>query len=148
MNQILNYLCVSDTISSSGQPKSEDFSKIHNAGFQLVINLAMPSSDKLFAKEAQIILDLGMFYFRIAVPFDNPKPMHLRSFFSLMRLFEGKKCWIHCSKNYRVSAFLYQYFRLVLGYNKEKCSHVLLDSWLPNEIWSRYMQLEIQDIGV
>lgn len=148
IEEITNYRRVSDTLASSGQPTEAQFKDIARAGFEVVINLAMPNSDNALPEEGGIVTARKMTYVHLPVPFDAPTAAHLRSFFRLMAAFEGQRCWVHCVMNYRVSAFLYQYFRLEQQVEDDQARHVMIPNWSPDKIWQAFMALEQQDIGI
>lgn len=148
IEDITNYRRVSDTLASSGQPSEAQFKDIAQAGFDVVINLAMPNSDNALPEEGGIVTARKMTYVHLPVPFDAPTAAHLRSFFRLMTAFEGQRCWVHCVVNYRVSAFLYQYFRLVHLVGADQARNVMIASWSPDKVWQAFMKLERQDIGI
>ncbi|TCV84068.1 protein tyrosine phosphatase family protein [Sulfurirhabdus autotrophica] len=108
---IPNHLQISDQIASSGQPDEADFRFIASAGYRSVINLAMHDSDNAIPEEGYIVTRLGMSYHHIPVPFEAPKTSYLIQFIGIMETLKTEKVWVHCALNYRVSAFLYLYFR-------------------------------------
>ena len=141
IEDIYNYIQVSARIASSGQPEDHQFKDIAEAGFEAVINLAMPNSDKAIPEEGNIVTSLKMTYVHIPVPFEAPGVSHLREFIKVMDAFSHRKVWVHCVFNYRVSAFLYQYERLVHGVQPQEAKKVMLPSWEPNDIWQGFMAL-------
>lgn len=145
---INNYMRISEHLSSSGQPEDGEFKTIAGEKFKVVINLAMPNSENAIPEEGNIVTALKMSYVHIPVPFDAPGADHLNSFINVMSAFSGDKVWVHCVKNYRVSAFLYQYQRLVHNVTAEDASRVMLPSWQPDAIWQRFMAMSKQDIGL
>lgn len=147
IEDITNYKAISDRLASSGQPSERQFKDIADAGFEVVINLAMPNSDNAIPEEGYIVTARKMAYVHLPVPFEAPTADHLRSFFALMRAFESAKCWVHCALNYRVSAFLYQYFRLVLNMRPEEARKVIIGEWVPDDVWQDFMALERADLG-
>ena len=48
LENIYNYLKISDKIATAGQPSVEQFSYIKEAGYQVVINLALKDSSNAF----------------------------------------------------------------------------------------------------
>ncbi|PLY12038.1 MAG: phosphatase [Sedimenticola sp.] len=143
---ILNYIQVSDRLASSGQPEDRQFKAIAEAGYHAVINLAMPNSENAIPEEGNIVTALGMRYVHIPVPFEAPDSRHLRDFIQIMQAFPKDKVWVHCVLNYRVSAFLYQHYRLALGVPLSEAKKVMLPGWNPNETWQKFMTLS--DIGL
>lgn len=147
LSLIRNYLQVSQTVASSGQPGEDQFRHIADAGFTVVINLAMPESDNAIAEEGDIVESLGMKYLHIPVPFDSPGVNQLQTFFDFMQASENDKVWVHCVLNYRVSAFLYLYEKLVKGATEEQARKVMLPDWHPDSVWSSFLRTTYQDLA-
>lgn len=137
---IKNVLNVTATITSSGQPTIKQFVQIAEQGYQVIINLAMPDSSTAIQEEGAIVACLGMTYIHIPVPFDAPDQKYLQQFFNIMKVFSAHKVWVHCALNYRASAFLYLYLRIVEQQSAKQASSALLPSWEPNEIWSEFLK--------
>lgn len=137
---IKNCLNVTSTISSSGQPTAEQFQLIKDLGYHVVINLAMPDSTTAIADEGNIVTHVGMTYIHIPVPFDAPSQEHLKQFFDVMTAFSDRKIWVHCALNYRASAFLYLYLRVMEQQSVIDAQRALLTKWIPNDTWSAFMK--------
>jgi protein tyrosine phosphatase (PTP) superfamily phosphohydrolase (DUF442 family) len=138
--KVKNYLKISPMLSSSGQPAREDFSLIAKQGFQVVINLSMPDSKSALSDEGYLVTSKGMTYIHIPVPFDAPELSHLHAFYDAMEAFSAKKVWVHCALNYRASAFLYLYNRLVKKKTKEDARRYIFPDWEPNDTWSAFIK--------
>ena len=54
LNAVLNYHQISDRIGTGGQPTPDQFKAIEEAGFETVINLAMPDSPNALSNEARL----------------------------------------------------------------------------------------------
>ena len=148
LETITNYIRVSDSIASSGQPQELEFKDIAQAGFEVVINLAMPNSENALPEEGYIVTARKMQYIHIPVPFEAPRPEHIKNFISVMNAFKGKKVWVHCVVNYRVSAFLFLYMRFVKNATIEEASKVILKSWKPNDVWASFMEMSKDEISL
>ena len=142
LENILNYMQVMENIASSGQPNESEFAAIANAGYEVIINFAMPNSENAIPSEGHLVTSNNMIYIHIPVPFDEPELFHLQSFIKIMEIFADKKVWVHCVKNYRASAFLYRYLRKSRGLSATEAQKAILPSWEPNEIWQRFMSLD------
>ncbi|MEE9445953.1 MAG: protein tyrosine phosphatase family protein [Cocleimonas sp.] len=140
VDDILNYIKISEKISTSGQPSPLKFQAIANSGFTTVINLAMPDSDDALPDEGGLVTEAGMNYFHIPVPFDAPNRQHLSLFLKLMKSVDGEKVWVHCALNMRVSAFMQHYQRGVLKRTKAEMVP-LIESWEPEEVWRDFLKL-------
>ncbi len=105
MNKILNYIKINELISTSGQPKIEELELIADEGFEVVINLAMPTTSNALENEDKIVTSLNMSYVHIPVDFENPKLSDLKLFLNILQAFGANKVWIHCAKN-RILCFI------------------------------------------
>ena len=135
MRTITNYYPVTDKIASSGQPFSDQFAEISEAGFDVVINLSMPDSDNAIPNEDAIVKGLGMEYKHIPVPWHAPSLRHYFAFAESMDKFSGKKVWVHCAMNMRASCLLYLYRRKHLGIPKELAISPMKKIWQPEGGW-------------
>ena len=145
IEDITNYILVSDRIASSGQPEERQFRDIAEAGYQVVINLAMPNSEDAIPEEGNLVTAKKMVYVHISVPFDAPNMTYLKMFLGVMEAFSDKKVWVHCVVNKRVSAFLYHYQRLIHGKSHEEATRVMLPNWEPNEVWQQFLALKFEE---
>lgn len=138
--KVKNYLEISPELSSSGQPAPEDFELIAEHGYQVVINLSMPDSKNALKNEGYLVTSTGMTYIHIPVPFDSPELSHLQAFSRAMDAFSANKVWVHCALNYRASAFLYLYSRLVKRQSKADSKRYIYPDWEPNDTWSGFIK--------
>ena len=60
-----------------------------------------------------------------------------------MRAFDGKKVWVHCVVNARVSAFVYHYLRYAKGFDEEAAQSRLLRKWRPqmDAVWRDFRSI-------
>lgn len=140
MDNITNYYPVTNNIATSGQPTPEQFKAIAEAGYEVIINLAMPSSDNALVNEGAIVTGLGMSYIHIPVIWEAPKLDEVRLFFGIMQVLENRKVWVHCALNMRVSCFLYLYQKHVLQVSEEKSRYPMVHLWQPNPVWQQLIQ--------
>jgi protein tyrosine phosphatase (PTP) superfamily phosphohydrolase (DUF442 family) len=150
MTDIRNFVQMTDTVGTSGQPTVEQFGEIAKAGYSSVINLATPDSDDAIADEGTVVTSLGMKYVHIPVPFDAPTKQHLRSFIRVMRTIDGEKVWVHCVVNARVSAFMYHYLKIDKAYEDDAAKNQLLRRWEPkmDPAWIKFLQLREDELGL
>lgn len=144
LEDITNYVLLAADIGTSGQPTREQFRAIADAGYDAVINLALPTSDHAIPEEGAIVSGLGMSYVHIPVQFDNPTIEDLRRFVGIMQALDGHKVWVHCVVNARVSAFLYHYLRHVRCVDERAARSPVLERWTPrmDETWRQFLALE------
>ncbi|MGD1910928.1 MAG: protein tyrosine phosphatase family protein [Rivularia sp. (in: cyanobacteria)] len=143
LENIYNFLKISDKIATSGQPSVEEFSYIKRAGYQVVVNLALTDSSNALPNEKEIVETLGMQYIHIPVIWENPMPENLKEFIQVMKTSTDKKIFVHCAANKRVSAFIYLYRRLYEGVSDEEAKKDLDQIWVPNQTWQQFIQLSM-----
>jgi protein tyrosine phosphatase (PTP) superfamily phosphohydrolase (DUF442 family) len=146
MNKILNYVKINELISTSGQPKIEELELIANEGFEVVINLAVPTTSNALENEDKMVSSLNMSYIHIPVDFENPKISDLKLFLNILQALGANKVWIHCAKNYRVSAFMYVYHKYILHTPFEQIDLSIFDMWQPSLVWQELMKVQLEDL--
>ena len=146
MNKILNYVKINELISTSGQPKIEELELIANEGFEVVINLAVATTSNALENEDKIVSSLNMSYIHIPVDFENPKISDLKLFLNVLQALGANKVWIHCAKNYRVSAFMYVYHKYILHTPFEQIDLSIFDIWQPSLVWQELMKVQLEDL--
>ena len=145
ITKILNFIQISELISTSGQPSPSQFTDIADAGFSSVINLAMPDSTNALPDEGGFVSEAGMNYFHIPVPFDAPQAKHLALFLKLMKALEGEKIWVHCALNWRVSAFMLHYQKVVM--KRTSAEQIpMLEEWKPDNVWQEFLKLKPESV--
>ena len=123
LEAIKSFLCLADGTGTSGQPAREQFAAIREAGYEVVINLALPTSP-------------GLNYVHIPVNFDEPAVADVDRFFKAMQANEGRRIFVHCAANMRVSAFMYLYRRLKKNVPDAEALRDLHQIWIPNDTWA------------
>jgi len=106
---IHNFLKLSDSIATAGQPREEQFAAIKEAGYQIIVNLAPSGSTSAISQEKEIVESLELNYVYIPVIWTNPTLEDLDRFFLLLKANAEKPVFVHCAKNMRVSAFMYSH---------------------------------------
>jgi protein tyrosine phosphatase (PTP) superfamily phosphohydrolase (DUF442 family) len=140
LSEIYSFHAITDRLGTSGQPTERQFQAIQQAGFQAVINLALPTSDNALANEGSIVTGLGMSYVHIPVDFKAPTSQDFQAFSGMMEAFENQRVFVHCAANMRVSAFVFLYRVLHKGVSESEAQRDLDAIWQPDEVWSRFIQ--------
>lgn len=135
MQDIINYYQVNNRLATSGQPSKEQFQLIADAGYQVVINLALSTSTNAIANEGVIVTDLGMVYIQIPVLWEHPTLQDVELFFNVMRSFLESKVWVHCAKNMRVSCFIYLWQKYILQLSEATALKPMQQIWQPQGVW-------------
>ena len=142
MKDIYNYFYLNEKLTSSGMPTAEQMKEIAEAGVQVVINLALTTSQGALPEEEKLVDSLGMKYIHIPVEWNNPTGQNLDDFFSAMDRHKEDKVHAHCQANYRVSAFIMLYRVLRLGWKKEDAVPIMEKMWNPEDfpIWQTFIE--------
>ena len=145
--EIYNYRAVGDKLGTAGQPTEDQFRAIREAGFEAVINLALPTSDNALAHEGSFVTGLGMSYVHIPVDFKAPTAQDFRAFCSVMDAFDGRRVFVHCAANKRVSAFVFLYRVLHQHVPRAEAERELRAIWQPDEVWSFFIRHQLESAG-
>jgi protein tyrosine phosphatase (PTP) superfamily phosphohydrolase (DUF442 family) len=137
---ILNYLPVSPTLGTSGQPTRDQFPPIAAAGYQVLVNLALPSSDGALADEGAIATRLGMAYVHIPVVWERPERSQFALFSSVLAGAGDRPVFVHCAMNMRVSVFVYLDRVIRLAVPEAIARADLHRIWTPNPVWATFIQ--------
>ena len=147
VEQVLNYLCISENIGTAGQPVEDQFADIKASGYEVVINLAMPDSTNALTNEAELVTGQGMDYVHIPVLWEDPKDDNVDRFFEVMGRYGDRKVFVHCALNWRVSCFVFLYRVIRLGVPNEIARETLLKMWEPNPTWQRFIEKSLSRYG-
>lgn len=147
LTDINAYMLLPQGIATSGQPTVEQFAEIKAAGYEGVINLAMPTSENWLADEAEVVAGLGMEYAPLPVLWDYPSLGDAEQFFELMMQYRDRPVWVHCALNMRVSAMMYLYHRIHRDMRDLEATQYLNKVWIPNGVWQNFMDAVIELYG-
>ena len=140
LRSIRNFHALGDRVGTSGQPTAGEFRAIRDAGYEIVINLALPTSTYALPDERDVVTRLGMEYVHIPVDFESPAVEDARRFFEAMDSASRRKVFIHCAMNMRVSAFMYVYRTVREGVDAEEAAADLHQLWVPNAVWQQFIE--------
>lgn len=141
IEDIYNFLRLSDKLLCSGMPTAEQLTSIAEAGIQAVINLALSTSEKALPNEAELAAALGMKYIHIPVEWNNPTRQNLDDFMNAMDAHKENSVIVHCQANYRATGFITLYRILRLSWQRQAAVLDLRKIWNPVEypIWQKYL---------
>lgn len=137
---LINELPINDLLVTAGQPQEEHFPVLAKAGYDAIINLAMPSSPNYLAGEANLCAQHHLQYLALPVEWKQPTLKNLNDFFAAMESLKGRKVLVHCALNKRVSVFVFLYRVIKLGEDVEVASKDLHRIWQPDQTWAQFCQ--------
>lgn len=142
LQDIYHFLPLSDRLLTGGMPTADQLADAARSGVQVVINLAIPDSDRALPDEAALVGSLGMEYVGIPVVWDHPTRRNLDDFMDAMDAHRDSRLLVHCQANYRVTGFITLYRVLRLGWKPDEAFHDLRRIWNPDEypVWKKFME--------
>ena len=140
LNDIVNYLPLTSSIATGGQPSEVELESIAQAGFEVVINLGLTGTDYALADEASLVEKLGLRYIHIPVVWEAPTRGDLDQFLEAMAANQDKKVFVHCALNMRVSVFMALYRILRLGWRYERAIEDVYEIWRPDGVWQTFIR--------
>jgi uncharacterized protein (TIGR01244 family) len=139
-SRIRNWRELSPQLATAGQPSAEQLAAVAAAGYRVVINLGLTGTDYALSDEAGLVASLGMEYVHIPVAWEGPTSEDVERFAAALREAGGKRVFVHCAANKRVSVFVALYRIRELGWPVETALAAVRDVWEPNAVWARFIE--------
>jgi protein tyrosine phosphatase (PTP) superfamily phosphohydrolase (DUF442 family) len=77
--EIDDFRAIGEQLGTAGQPTESQFRTVREAGFETIINLALPTSGNALGNEGSVVTGLGMTYVHIPVDFKAPTSQDFRA---------------------------------------------------------------------
>jgi protein tyrosine phosphatase (PTP) superfamily phosphohydrolase (DUF442 family) len=141
ITDIYNFLPLTDSLLTSGQPTEAQYPALASAGVQTVVNLAVATSDNALPDEAGLARSLGLDYIQVPVLWDNPSEENFNQFVATMDRLENGKVLVHCAANMRASAFVALYRIRRLGWEPGQAFKDVYRIWDPytDPVWAEFV---------
>jgi protein tyrosine phosphatase (PTP) superfamily phosphohydrolase (DUF442 family) len=137
---IYNWRRLDERVTTSGQPTELQLADIQALGVKHVVNLALHTHEKALPDERGSLERLGINYIHIPVDFQNPTDQDFEKFCTVMDELKDVPVHVHCTANYRVSAFFYRYRRDVLGWDDATARREMDEVWHPEGVWAEFIR--------
>ena len=105
----VNYVAATERLHTAGQPDAATLATLAEQGFELVVNLAPPSSQGAVPDEGKLVAEDGPTYVNIPVSWQQPTYEDFELFSAVMNGARDRKVLVHCQLNMRASAFTFLY---------------------------------------
>ncbi len=139
LKAIKNFRLIDDKLATAGQPTAEQIRIVRASGYQALINLLPADSRSAVAAEAALAAEQGLRYHHLPVAWEAPRAEDFARFCALMQEEAGRRVFVHCAANKRVSVFVFLYRVLKLGVEREVAQRDLLAVWEPDAVWSGFI---------
>ena len=143
IESIYNYVLLSESMATSGQPTEEELFLIVDSGYEVVINLGLENEEYSLKNEALFFNKRNIQYFHIPVLFQEPKESDLLQFTETLKKYREKRIFVHCAANKRVSVFIALYRIINLGWQETKALSDINLIWEPNKIWQSFINHQL-----
>ena len=145
---LLNYVVASDRLHTSGQPDSEQLLTLPDRGFDLVINLATPTSPNTVPEEGQLVTQGGIAYVNIPVDWQAPTYEDFEFFSGILNQSRHEQVLVHCMVNYRASLFTFLYRTVHQGVAPEDAYEAVAAVWEPENQWFEFGHMVLDRHGI
>ena len=133
-----NYVAATERLHTGGQPDAAALATLAEQGFELVVNLAPPSSQGAVADEARLVAENGATYVNIPVVWQKPTYEDFALFSAVMNGARDRKVLVHCQLNMRASAFMFLYRVIHDNTAPEEAMKALRPVWIPRDQWGTF----------
>jgi protein tyrosine phosphatase (PTP) superfamily phosphohydrolase (DUF442 family) len=147
LSEIRNFVWVSDTLATAGQPTEEQLREIAENGFEVVVNLGILDPRYCLPDEEGSVKGFGLAYHHIPVEFKGPRLEDFVRFEGVMEAVAGQRTFVHCAANYRVSCFIALYGERHFGWSPERALVHVHGVWRPDETWQAFMVAVESELG-
>ena len=135
LSEINNFRQYSSQFASDGQPTSEQYSTLRDAGFERVVYIGFTDNPNAVANADQVVKQLGMDYIHIPVDWANPTKRDYYVFADAMQRDPERKTLLHCQVNARATAFSFLYRVIHEDVPIDQAKADMNTVWQPNETW-------------
>ena len=144
----LNYVIASERLHTSGQPDSEQLASLPDQGFDLVINLATPTSPNSIPDEGRLVTEGGASYVNIPVDWRAPTYEDFEFFSGILNQSSHDRVLVHCMLNYRASLFTFLYRTIHQGVAPDEAYEAVAAVWEPEDQWLEFGQMVLARHGI
>jgi protein tyrosine phosphatase (PTP) superfamily phosphohydrolase (DUF442 family) len=139
LEEINHLLFLSDRMTTAGQPNAMQLVDVAEAGFQVVMNLALNTFIDGSVEEAELVESLGMSYVQIPVLFEHPELSDFQIFLATMSEYEDQRIFLHCAENKTSSVFIFLYRLIQEKMSRDVAIKDLQKIWQPDSVWQDYI---------
>jgi protein tyrosine phosphatase (PTP) superfamily phosphohydrolase (DUF442 family) len=129
LSDIPNVIAVDERVLTGGQPTADQLRAVAEAGYEVVINLATLDPRHALPDEAGLVRSLGLDYHHLPVEWDRPLASDYEAFAARLDQAAGRRVFIHCAANYRVTAFYGLYAMQRLGWTAAQAEALRAPVW-------------------
>ncbi len=122
-------------LATGGQPDAGALAAVVGSGYRVVVNLGLDDAPYALPDEAGIVRALGAEYHHLPVRFEAPTHEDLRRFTELMDRLQGRRVFVHCALNKRVSVMVAIYRVWCGQWDPPRARGFVAGVWEPDGVW-------------
>ena len=140
----VNHVVINDRLHTSGQPPSEQLSGLADRGFELVVNLAPPTTEGAVSTEGQLVAEDGITYVNIPVDWRNPSYADFELFSAVLNQADDRQVLVHCMVNARASMFTFLYQVVHAQVPVDEAFENVKQVWTPQDQWVTFGKMVLE----
>ena len=131
-------------LMTSALPSEEDFSLMAAQGYEIIISLCQDIDSETLEDEDSLVSRAGMRYIHLPVTFVAPTLEDYELLRDILRSVPDRKVWLHCARNWRVSAFMTIYHIVEMSMPHREAEEIAHRAWQPDETWQALINEAIE----
>lgn len=144
----INFVEVTGKLHTAGQPDEERLGQLSQLGYNMVINLAPPTSRGSIETEGKLVADQGIVYVNIPVDWQNPQYTDFDLFRGVLSKAGDRKVLVHCQMNMRVSVFTFLYRVIEENTDPQEAYEYVRKVWEPIDHWKTFANKILSGHGI
>ena len=144
---IFNFIRVSESVATGGQPTQAQIETARAEGVEAVVNPAPHDQQSgALPDEEDLVESLGMAYHHIPVEWMMPLKENFTAFVQTMDSLGDRKVLVHCAANYRATAFYSTYAMRKHGWSAQQADALIARIWASrpdvhmDETWRTFLE--------
>jgi protein tyrosine phosphatase (PTP) superfamily phosphohydrolase (DUF442 family) len=113
-------------------------------GYEIVISLCQETDTETLEDEDGLVSRAGMRYIHLPGTFATPTLEDYELLRDILRSVQDRKVWLHCARNWRVSAFMTIYHIVEMSMTHSEAEEIAERIWRPDEIWQALIDEAIE----
>ncbi len=131
-------------LMTSALPVLEDFPFMAAQGYEIVISMCQSVDSETLEDEDSLVSGAGMGYIHLPVTFVEPTLEDYELLRDILRSVQDRKVWLHCARNWRVSAFMTIYHIVEMSMPHSEAEVIAHRIWKPDETWQTLIDEAIE----
>jgi protein tyrosine phosphatase (PTP) superfamily phosphohydrolase (DUF442 family) len=143
-----NVVVIGPNLVTSGQPTAQALTDLSRQGFKAVIYLAPSSVSDAVRDEPALVVNQGLEFIHIPIPFGAPTEGHFESVSAALQRLQGQKVLVHCQVNMRASTMVFLHRVIKDKVDPALAWESVTRVWSPEGPWKRLTLAQLARHGI